>query len=162
VALDVLEHLDLAIPGRHLADRADLFRRRVVVELGPVDVIGRNDSLERRLDHFARRGGDHIKREAAAVDSAFQELDELRDMVLEPHPPAGLDEVLPPHPPELRVVPDQIGELPALMDEVAPAQAVHLRLETGHAEQVGQHGARIVEAERLVEVRGQQIVISAV
>jgi hypothetical protein len=83
-------------------------------------------------------------------------------VVLEPHAPPRLDEVLPAHAAELRVVPNQIRELPALMDKVAAAQPVDLFFEAPDAEQVREHGARVVETERLVEVRRQQIVFDAV
>ena len=63
------------------------------------------------------------------------------------------DEVLVSHSTKLRVVTNQIGELAALVDEMTPCEALYLLLEVRHAEELGEHEARVVEAERLVEVR---------
>ena len=52
-----------------------------------------------------------------------QEIDERGDVAPQPDAPAGLLEVLATHAAELRVVTNQIGQLPALLDQVAPRQA---------------------------------------
>ena len=74
----------------------------------------------------------------------------------QPDAAARLDQVLAAHAAELRVVPDQVGQLAALLDEVAGREARDLLFEARHAEQLAQHDARIVEAERLVEIRRQR------
>ena len=58
-------------------------------------------------------------------------------------------------------MPNQVRELPALMDKVAPPQPVHLLFETGDAEQVREDGAGVVEAQGLVEIRRQQVMLDA-
>jgi hypothetical protein len=65
--------------------------------------------------------------------------------------------VLAAHAPERRIVPQQVGELRALMNEVGAGEAGHLVLEAGHADQIAQDRARVVEAEGLVEVRREEI-----
>ena len=74
-------------------------------------------------------------------------------MVFQADTAAGLDQVLAPDAAKLGVVPDQIGELAALVDEIAAPQSVDFGVERGHAEPLGEHNARIVEAQCLVEVR---------
>ena len=70
-----------------------------------------------------------------------------------------LDQVLLAHAAELGVVADEVGQLPALVHEVARGQALDLRLEIGGADQLAEDQPRIVEAEGLVEIRRQQEVL---
>ena len=84
---------------------------------------------ERRLDHFARRRRDHEEREPAALEAALEQLDERRNVAAQPHPPARLPRCSRPHAAKLGIVADQIGQLAALLDEVAAGQARDLLLE---------------------------------
>ena len=104
---------------------------RVVVDLGAEDVIGGHDAVERRDHDFARRGGHDIERELVAFDAARQEFDEGLEAAFQAHAPAGFDEVLAPHAAELGVVPDQVGELAALLHQVAVREARDLVFESG-------------------------------
>ena len=93
---------------------------------------------ERRLDDLARRRRDDEEREPVPVDAALEKVDERRDVAAQPHAPAGFLEVLAPHAAELRIVANQVGELAALLDEVAPGQPVDLLLEAGGANQLAE------------------------
>ena len=64
------------------------------------------------------------------VEAALEEVDERRDVAAQPHAPAGLLEVLAPHAAKLRVVANQVGELAALLHEVAAREPVDLLLES--------------------------------
>ncbi len=88
-----------------------------------------------------------------------EKVDERLDVAAQPNAPSGLLEVLAPHAPELRVVTNQVRQLAPLLDQVAPGQPVDLFLEAGGANQLAQYHPRIVEAERLVEVRRDQKVL---
>ena len=66
-----------------------------------------------------------------------------------------------PHLAELGIVEQQVGELGALLDEAGPRQAGDLALEALGADQAAQHDAGVVEAERLVEVAGDEIAAGA-
>ena len=65
-------------------------------------------------------------------------------------------QVLAPHAAELRIVTNQVGELAALLHEVAPRQARDLLLEPRRAMSSLSTSARVVEAEGLVEVGGHE------
>ena len=60
------------------------------------------------------------------VEPALQKLDQRRNVVAQPHPPAGLDQMLAADAAELGIVTNQIGQLAALLHEVAAGQAVDL------------------------------------
>ncbi len=57
--------------------------------------------------------------ESAPLDPLAQEFHEARNRPLEAHAPAGLDEVLAAHAAILRVMADQVGQLTALLHEIA-------------------------------------------
>ena len=63
------------------------------------------------------------------VDAAVEEVDQRRNVAAQAHAAAGLFEVLATHATELRVVPNEVGELAALLHEVAARQPVDLFLE---------------------------------
>src|SRR4029078_13400927 len=64
--------------------------------------------------------------------------------------------MLAPHAAVLGIVADEIGELAALLHQVAVRESLDLLLEATHAEQFAQFEAGIVEAQRLVEIRREQ------
>ena len=80
-----------------------------------------------------------------------------------PPPPAGLSarlfEMLAPHPAELRVVPQEVRELAALLNQVAPGEPRDLLVEVRGADELAQDDARVVEAQGLVEVRRDEIML---
>ena len=90
------------------------------------------------------------------VDAALEEVDQRRDVAAQPDPPPGLDQVLAPDAAELGVVTDQVGQLAALLHQVAARQALDLLVEVGDAKQLAQHDAGVVEAQGLVEVGGDE------
>ena len=70
------------------------------------------------------------------------------------------DEVLAAHLAVLGIVEQQIGQLGALLHEVGARQPGDLVVEPVGAEQLAQHDARIVEAQCLIEIAGDQIAAS--
>ena len=87
-----------------------------------------------------------------AVDTALQQIDERGDMAPKPDAPASLLEVLTTDAAELRIVTNQIGQFPALLDQIAPREALNLLVKAGGADQLAEHCSRIVEAQRLIEI----------
>ena len=57
---------------------------------------------------------------------------------------------------------NEVRELAALLYQVRLRQAGDLLIKVGHAEQFGQHPARVVKAERLVEVGGEQEMLGGI
>jgi hypothetical protein len=53
---------------------------------------------------------------------------------------------------KFRIVTDQIGQLAALLHEIAPGKACNTILKSGYAQQLAQHESRIVETQSLVKV----------
>ena len=64
-----------------------------------------------------------------------------------------------PDPAKLRIVPQQIREFRPLLDQLRAGQSVHFFLEATDAEHLTQHHARIVEAQRLIEVAGHEVFV---
>src|SRR2546426_9691027 len=62
-----------------------------------------------------------------------------------------------PHPAVIRVVPQQIRQLPALLDEVGAREACDLFTKPRDSHDLAQNDPGIVEAQRLVETARQQI-----
>ena len=58
---------------------------------------------------------------------------------------------------EFGIVPDQVGELASLLHQVTVRESRDLLLEVAHAQQFAELEARIVEAQRLIEIRGEKI-----
>src|SRR5690606_27828908 len=137
-------------------DRTDFAAVRVVVELRREDVFRRHDALERGDHDFARRGGYDVERERDAVDAALEEVDEGAQSTLETHALAGFGEVFATHAAVFGIVTDQVGELTALLHQVAAGEAGDLLFEAANAEQLAQLEARVVEAQRLIEVGREQ------
>ena len=71
-----------------------------------------------------------------AIDARREDLEERVDVLLQPDALAHLGEVLLPHAPVLRVVQEQVGQLPALLHEVGAREPVDLVLEPRPAEQL--------------------------
>ena len=94
-------------------------------------MLGGDDAGERGLDELARRRRDDEERKREAVQAVLEKVDQRRDVLPQPDPPARLDQVFPPNASELRVVPDQVRELAALLDEIARGEARDLVLEPG-------------------------------
>ena len=90
-----------------------------------------------------------------AGDALGEEACEQTDVGLEAHTLAHLVEVLSAHGPEFRVVPQEIGELAALLDEVDAGEPRHLLVVATRSDDLTQDHPRVVEAQGLVEVAGQ-------
>ena len=76
------------------------------------------------------------------MEAALEEFDERRDIVPEPHAPAGLLEVFPPNAPELGIVANQVRELAALLDEVAAREASTFCWKPRGADELTEHEPR--------------------
>ena len=87
---------------------------------------------------------------------AARNADSAGDAALQTDPPASLDQVFVTHAAKLRVVPNEIGQLAALLDEVGQRQPRHLLLELGDAKHLGENQTGVIEAQRLVEVGGNE------
>ena len=133
----------------------------VVAKTGTDDVILGHDAFERRLNHFLRRGRDHVKHEPVAVD-VFQQMRQQADVLFQPDALPDLDQVLFADAAVLRVVEQQVGEFSSLLHQANFGQAFDPFCKSRCADQLAQHDPRIVEAERLIEIAHQQIVLLSV
>ena len=79
----------------------------------------------------------------------------------EPDPPARLFQVLAPHAAELRVMPQQVRELPSLLHQVGSGESLDLLLESRRADEFAQHKPGIVETQGLIEIRRHEKVLDA-
>src|SRR6266480_747884 len=156
VRAEFLKHGDFAPAGGGANDGIHLDGGFVVAEARAEDVIRRNDAFERRLDDFLRRGGDHVEMEFVAFDEIIERARKEPDVVLQADAFAGFREVLAAHAAEIRVVENEIAELRALLHEVHLREAVDLVAESVETDELAKNHARVVEAERLVKIAGQQ------
>lgn len=91
-----------------------------------------------------------------ALDPVPEQAHQQPDVALEAHPPADLHEVLAPYRAELGIVTQKIGQLAALLDQVGAGQAGDLLRERRAPDELAQDEARVVEAQRLIEVAREQ------
>jgi len=152
----LFEHGNLAPACGGANDGID-FPGLLVAEARAEDVIRRNDALERRLNNLLRRGGDYVEMEFIAIREILERAGEERYVVLQADALAGLDEMLSPHAAEIRVMQNEIAQLGALLDEVYLSQALDLVVKPVKTDELAQHHSRVVEAECLVEIAGQQV-----
>jgi hypothetical protein len=83
---------------------------------------------------------------------------EQMDVILQPDLLANFDQMFAPHGPVFRIMQKQIGQLPALLDEVDICQSGDPFAKAIDAHQFAQHNAGVVEAQRLVEIADKKIV----
>src|ERR1700690_4158531 len=96
-------------------------------------MVPRNNSLERRLDDFHRRGRENIKVEMESVDPPVENFVNLIDVFLQSNALAHFDKVIAMHArAELRIVQQQVGKLGALLNQVQLCHALDLALELGN------------------------------
>jgi hypothetical protein len=74
---------------------------------------------------------------------------------------AHLAQVLTPHLPVLRIMEQQVSKLGSLLHQMRSGEAGTPLHEPGDSQHLTQHDSRVVEAQRLVEVAGQQIAVGA-
>ena len=86
------------------------------------------------------------EREAVLVEAALEKIDERGNVAAQPHVAPGLGQVLAPNAAELRIVTNEIGQLPTLLHQIAVREPFDLVLESRHANQLAQDEPRIVEA----------------
>ena len=116
-----------------------------------------HDALERGLDHRPRRGRDDVEREAILVGAGIETLDEALDVFLQSHPLPGLDQMLAAYAPELGIVAQEVRELGALLHEVNVREAGNLFSKVRYADQLAEDEPGVIEAQRLVEVAGDEV-----
>src|SRR2546425_12624617 len=155
--LKLLQNGDLPVSGRDLGDRADFARRGVKVELSTVDVLRGHEALQGRLDDRLRRGRNDVEREAMAVEAAVQYLDEPPNILLQANSLSRTDQMLSTNATEFGIVPQQVGQLGALLYKVDVRQTGDLLHEARGTNDLAQDDPGIVEAQRLVEVTRDQI-----
>src|SRR5690606_33622073 len=119
------------------------------------------DAFEGSADDLPGRSGDDEERERASFHLRGEQVHEVPDITLQPDAPAGLDEVLAPDTPELRVVAEQVGQLAALLDEIAARETGYFGFEIGRPDDLAEDDAGVVEAQCLVEVAGDEVVLAA-
>jgi len=90
-----------------------------------------------------------------------QDLRKQRHVVLQPNFLPRRHEVVPPHGAKSRIVPKQIGQFRSLLHQVARREPLDLALEIRDAQQIAQDLSGIVEAEGLIEVRGDEKVFQS-
>src|SRR5258707_15551048 len=78
---------------------------------------------------------------------------EQRNILFKTYSLSNFDQVLFADAPVLRIVQQEVGQFPALLDEVDVGQPGDSLLEAGDVEQFAQYDSGIVETQRLIEVR---------
>jgi hypothetical protein len=72
---------------------------------------------------------------------------------------AGFDQVLAAHAAEFRIVQNKVREFSALLNESNVGKALHFVVKAMETDKFAQRDSRVVEAERLVKVAGQKILL---
>src|SRR5258708_11934338 len=142
--LELLDYRNLAVAGGHALARTNFLRIGVEFQLGAVDVFGRYYSGKRRDDDFARSCRYYKKREPIPFRAALHEVDERRNRALEADTTASLDKMFTPYAAKFRIVTDQIGQLAALLHEIAPGKACNTILKSRYPPQLAQPDSRTV------------------
>src|SRR5258705_12600540 len=109
-------------------------------------------------DHRPGRGRDDIEREVILVGAGLERRHEALDVLLQSHLLACLDQMLAAYAPKLGIVAKEIRELGALLDQVNVRKTGDLLAKVRHADQLAENEPGIVEAQRLVEVAGDEVV----
>ena len=125
-------------------------------------MLGRNDAFQSRADHFHRAGRDHVEIEVVTLDLVRQKAVERVDVGLQPNGLAGLVQMFAAHArAEFGIVQQQVGELASLLHQVQLSHPGGLTLEFagGNPQQLGQHVARVVEAQGLVKIAGEYVAL---
>src|ERR1700733_4029211 len=89
----------------------------------------------------------------------LQEIHQRRNGALEPHAPPGFEQVLAANAAEFRIVPNQIGQLATLLNQIGTSESGNALLKSGYSEQFAQDHSRIFKAQRLIKVGSQQVVL---
>jgi len=155
----MIQYCDFAVARSGAHDGVDL-ARRLVAKLRAENVIGRDNIFQRRKNHLHRSGRQNIEIELMAIDAGIEELVEQFDVALEANALAHLAQMFLPHFGfEFRIMQQQIRQFRALLYQVDLGHALGFALEFlgGNPNQFGEHVARIIEGERLVEVAGENV-----
>src|ERR1700751_4803999 len=81
-------------------------------------------------------------------------------MILEPDLLADFDQMISPHAPEIRIVAQQISQFGALLDQPGVGEPGDPFVKAIDTEHLAEDQAGIVEAQRLVEVGDEQILLA--
>jgi len=150
--LQLLDYRDLAVAGGNALDGTNLAGTGVKFQLRPVDMFGWYHAGQRRNDDFTGCGRYDEKGKSIAFRASRHEIHQRRYRAFESNPAPRLHQVFTADAAKFRIVADQIGQLAALLDEIAPGKTCNTILESGYAQQLAQHESRILEAQRLVKV----------
>src|SRR6202035_611308 len=112
-------------------DRVDL-ARRFVVELRAENVIFRNDSFQRGVNHLNWRRRKNVEIEYISVEAGFENLVQQLNVTLEADAlPYFVQMFLPHFVFELRIVEKKVGEFGSLLHEINLCHAFCFALELG-------------------------------
>src|SRR5208283_2495658 len=145
--LELLDDRDLAVAGGHALDGADFARAGVEFQFGSINVLGRHYAGQSRSHDLPGRGGYHEEGKTIALGAEAQKFDQRRNRALEANAAPGLHQMFTTNAAELRIVPDQIGQLAALLYEIAARKAGDAVLEAGYSEQLAQHESGVLETQ---------------
>src|ERR1700730_65973 len=121
-------------------------------------MIGCDDACQSRSHDFARGCRDDEERETVAIETPLKKLGQSRYPGFQSDASARFHKVFMANTAKLRVVPDEVRELPALLNEVAACEPRDPFLKAADPQQLAQDQTRVIEAQRLIEVGRQQVV----
>ena len=150
--LELLDHRDFAVAGGDALDCTNFARTGIKFQFGAVDMFCGYHAGQRRGDDFARSGGYHEKGKPIAFRASLHEFNQRGNRTLETNATARLHEVFPANAAKFRIVTNQIGELAALLYQIAPCKARNAVFKTRYSQQLAQHESRIVETQSLIKV----------
>ncbi len=127
----------------------------MVTKLGAVNVVRRDNSLERGVNYFHRGGRKNVEVEVIARNAAIEDLTEQLDIFFQVDALSDLVEMLLANARmELRVVQQQVSQFGTLLDQVQFDHPLDFPLEflRRNSDHLAENIAGVVERERLVEV----------
>src|SRR4029077_13442467 len=120
---------NFAPAGRGSDDGFHFARGFIETESRAVDVLFGNDSFERRLNNFLRRGGNNVERNSEIVGEVVERVREELHVVLQTDALPGLDQVLATNATEIGVMQDEVRKFSTLLNQIDIGQAFHLLVE---------------------------------
>ena len=156
---DLLDSRNLTVARRDAQECPDLPAIGLELELRAHDMIGGDDTLERRQHNFLRRRRDHVEVEAVAIDPLREHPREELDVALEPDLAPDLEEIIPSDSRVLRIVREQVRQLRALLHEIEIGERRDFLTKARDPQHLAQHDAGVVKAQCLIEVTCQQVML---
>src|SRR5580700_2601148 len=152
----MIDSSHLTVPRGYLQDALDL-ALGIPFKLRAMNMVRRNDALQRRADDLHRPRRDHVKIEVKSLDLVRQEFVQRIDIWLEPHPLARFVQMLLAHLAEFRIVQQQVRQFASLLHEVQFRHSRNLALVLArrNSQQLAENKSGVIKAQRLVEVAGE-------